>query len=79
MVRMDRYVVMYPISFFDPGSNWQGVKDTFNEYGYAGKLGDKLGVYILLIIYVRSFAKWLIIHTSSMERYVLLHCFSLCT
>ena len=24
---------------------------------YAGKLGDMIGVYILLIIYVRSFGK----------------------
>jgi hypothetical protein len=51
------------ISFFAPRSNWKGGKDTFNEHGYAGKLGDKLGVYILLIIYARRFAKWLIIHT----------------
>jgi hypothetical protein len=79
MVRMGRYVVMYPILFFAPRSNWKGGKDAFNEHGYASKLGDMLGVYILLIIYVRSFAKWLVIRTSSMERYVLLYCLSLYT
>ena len=50
----------------------------FNKHGYAGELGDKLSVYILLIIYVHSFTKYLIIHTSLTEQYVLLHCLSLC-
>jgi hypothetical protein len=47
MVRMGHYyVVMYPILFFAPMSNWKGGKDAFNEHGYAGKLGDMLSVHI---------------------------------
>ena len=58
MVRMSRYVVMYPYLILRPRSNWkEGGKDAFNEHGYAGKRGDIFGAYLLLIVYVHSFAK----------------------